>query len=177
MKLKAVISPNLPVRFARALITPELNGWYLETVIVGCLHVPRSAVHPATHYIQWPDFMVQYQDDRLGVEVSFSKLSARFDRSGKDFEMARQAVREKFKDLIEQNLPTIRSCGLFIGSQTDKETEGPDGSWKTLHELDMVEVFGRATDSDPELETPAGDFSLKPFRSRNLFSTTPGIRP
>ena len=161
MKLKPVISPNLPIRLAKALIDPQFDAWYKRVIVKGHLHVAEIQV--AGHYIQWPDFMVESEDGKCGIEVSFSKLSARIDRSGLDFINARQAIQAKLIEVIEMNLPKGRDCELFVGSQTNKPIEGPGGTKDTLHELDYRSVLGNA-EPDAELDQRADYLSLKPLR-------------
>lgn len=160
MKLKAVVSPNLPVRLVRSLVHPGFNTWYIETVVVGCLHVSKDKVTPATHYVQHPDFLVEWEDGSCGIEVSFSKLSATFSRSALDFENARRAVFAKFKELIGANLSVGRHCWLFVGTQTDKPIEKPGGGESTLIEIPEYLVPGLA-EPDPEGDRPASEFFHK----------------
>lgn len=157
------MSPNLPLRLALAFISPKLNTWYIREVCMGCLHVENP--NPSGHYIQYPDFMVEWEDGQLGVEVSFSKLSASFTRSGMDFHRARVKIAERFTQIIQTNLPREKTCTLFVGSQTDKAIEGIDGSMTTLHETDYIKIQGIAEPhSDLDVRADALLFKLLKFR-------------
>ncbi|OHA18516.1 MAG: hypothetical protein A2664_02665 [Candidatus Taylorbacteria bacterium RIFCSPHIGHO2_01_FULL_46_22b] len=170
MKLKAVMSATLPIGLYKALITPTLNTWFIEEVARKCLHA--TEVNPAGHYIQYPDFSVPWADGQDGVEVSFSKLSASFSRSGKDFHDARLAIEAKFAWIIKHQLPIGRKCWLFVGSQTDQPILGPDGRALTLQELPYQLVQGSAT-PDPEQDVPCGNFALKPLGTFSPTGRTP----
>ncbi len=157
------MSPNLPLRLAFAFISPKLNTWYLEEICKGCLHVQNPT--PSGHYIQVPDFSVEWENGKMGVEVSFSKLSASFTRSGLDFHNARVKIVERFTQVIQTNLPRGKMSTLFVGSQTDKPIEGIDGSLTTLHETDDIEIQGIAEPCpDLEIRADALIFKLLQFR-------------
>lgn len=164
MKLKPVISPLLPVRLAIAMVDPDLEEWYIKEIVEDCLHTPAAETHPDTHYIQWPDFLVQRRNGELGIELTFSKLSAwPFKRSGEDFYNARKLVRDKFAEIIRVNLAKPRECGLYTVSQTDEAVPDHDGIRSTLLAVPRIVVPGQAEPND-ELDVPVGNFSLKPLQ-------------
>ena len=173
MKLKPVISPLLPVRVTREFIDPSLETWYIVEVVEGCLHTPREETFPDSHYIQWPDFMVQRADGSLGIETTFSKLSAwPFKRSGSDFYRARLLIRDKFANILGDNLAKSRQCGLYVSSQTDEPTQDHDGTRSTLLDVPRIVVTGMAEPNE-ELDVPTWAFSLKPLQPALWFNTKP----
>ena len=169
MKLKPIMSPNLPVRMALAFVSPDLEEWWIREVVDGCLHTPAKDTTPDQHYIQWPDFMNQRRNGMCGVKITFSELSASCKRSGTDFYNARVMVRDEYARIMKATLPKGRECGLFVTSQTNRAVEYPDNVFETLNELPRIVVAGEAK-PDKKLDTPVGYFSFKPLRDAGLWT-------
>lgn len=142
MKLKVAATRTLPQSLIAAFNSSDTAGRFLDNVVDNHLHVPRSALGPATHFVQETDLTVDVFDD-AGVNVAFTMVSANRFRSAEDFWQALKAVERIYRELIEVHVPVGQRVQLFCALALDGEIEGPDGIRTRLIETQPVWIDGR----------------------------------
>lgn len=142
MKLKAVVTRTAPQTLIEGTNSSAVADTFRDRVAIAHLRVTPHGFGPATHYVQESDLSIPTSDGALGVEVTLSKVSTSWRRSGEMFIIALQAVQATYKELIENTCPVGTKVQLFCALALDDKVQVGDGSYKSLIELDPIWVEG-----------------------------------
>ena len=139
MKLKAVVYSNCSVRLLEALQSREFRTRVLKDVLVPHLHVPDD-FGPAEFYVQHCDLT----HSGPMCEARLTGVSVTENRSTTDFENARTALEDVYKDCIEKFLlPHGEECQLLVSIMLDQI---PFNRKSSLIEAPAITVTSYAVD-------------------------------
>ena len=143
MKLKAVVTRNAPADLIDALNSPKVADAFRDQVAIAHLRVDPRDFGPATHYVQESDLAIPNSDGRIGIEVTLSKVSTSWRRSGETFLNALSAVEAIYVELIERYMEQEAEVQLFCVLALDDKIKLPGQEPTSLVELPARTVEGR----------------------------------
>lgn len=141
MKLKAVVSRNLPPELLEALNSSEVADTFRD-IVVEYLNVRPSDFGPATHYVQETDMVVPMSNGQTGIEIMLSKVSLSPRRSAQSFRDTLEAFKKFYIALIQRHLPEGEKTQLFCVLALDGPVKFPGEEPTSLVELPAVMVDG-----------------------------------
>ncbi len=142
MKLKAVVTRNAPETLINALNSTAVADAFRDQVAIAQLHVDPLDFGPATHYVQESDLSIPNSDGRIGIEVTLSKVSTSWRRSGETFLNALAAVEQIYVEIIEYHMEQGVPVQLFCVLALDDKVKLPNQEPTSLVELPARTVEG-----------------------------------
>lgn len=147
MKLKAVVTQNVPECIMSAVGSPEFALAFLQGVVGGVFGVEDAAERPAEYYVQEPDRTICV--GRAGVELRLTGVS-RGARKTSVFHKALKALHDLAKERLQSAVNTLPGyrVQLYTVLMLDGDIETAPGSG----------IYSCVVEHDPEwIETKNAD--------------------
>lgn len=152
MKLKAVVTSDMPNAVAGVLSSKKFALAFLDQVVGEVLGVEEPRERPAEFYVQKPDFTVNCGG--FGVELRLTGVS-REGRKAKQFHDALTKLHELAKDALQKAMAKAEmqeQVQLFcvIMLTADVETAPGSGTYSNVleHEAEWVKAASEDASSD-----------------------------